>query len=100
GAGWLAGCGAEAVAETMQARGLRPTVAPPVWQMRRAAFLAELGRRYLEAGGVDQLANLEPLYLRRSAAEERRESNLQEQVLILVVEPMELEDIPQVLEVD
>ncbi len=33
--------------------------------LRRAAFLAELGIRRLEAGDADNLATLEPLYLRR-----------------------------------
>jgi tRNA A37 threonylcarbamoyladenosine modification protein TsaB len=74
----LAGCGAGLVAELMRRQGRYPNVAPAAWQMRRAAFLAELGRGYLESGGGDQLADLEPLYLRRSAAEERRESTLQE----------------------
>ncbi len=78
GADLLAGCGAEMVARELSRRGLEMRVEPAVWRMRRASFLAELGRRYLEAGGSDQLETLEPLYLRRSAAEEKRESNLQE----------------------
>jgi tRNA threonylcarbamoyladenosine biosynthesis protein TsaB len=42
---------------------------------RRAAYLAELGKQYLDAGGEDQLTHLEPLYLRRPAAEEKRGSS-------------------------
>jgi tRNA threonylcarbamoyladenosine biosynthesis protein TsaB len=41
---------------------------------RRAAFLAELGRRYFSGGGVNQLDTLEPLYLRLSSAEEKRKA--------------------------
>lgn len=41
-------------------------------RIRRAGFLAELGERYLNAGGKDQLFELEPLYLRLSAAEEKQ----------------------------
>lgn len=48
------------------------------WGYRRAGFLAELGRRYLAAGGEDQLRTVKPLYLRRSAAEEKRASVRQE----------------------
>jgi tRNA threonylcarbamoyladenosine biosynthesis protein TsaB len=40
--------------------------------LRHAAYLAELGSRYLASGGADQRDVLEPLYLRRSAAEEKR----------------------------
>lgn len=45
---------------------------PSPWQLRRAGYLAELGRRYLQAGGHDQLDTLEPLYLRPTSAEEKR----------------------------
>lgn len=51
---------------------------PNPWEYRRAGFLAELGRRYLAAGGEDQLRTVQPLYLRRSAAEEKRASSRQE----------------------
>ena len=34
-------------------------------QLRRASFLAELGQQRLEAGGYDNPATLQPLYLRR-----------------------------------
>jgi tRNA A37 threonylcarbamoyladenosine modification protein TsaB len=33
--------------------------------MRRARFLAELGWRRLERGEADEVATLQPLYLRR-----------------------------------
>jgi tRNA threonylcarbamoyladenosine biosynthesis protein TsaB len=55
----------------------RPVASGP-YALRRAAFLAELGRIYLQAGGRDQLDDLEPLYLRPSAAEEKRAANRQE----------------------
>ncbi len=51
---------------------------PDPWTLRRAGFLAELGRRYLVAGGGDQLHTVQPIYLRRSAAEEKRASSRQE----------------------
>lgn len=35
-----------------------------VSRLRRAGFLAELGQRQLEAGNVDNVATLQPLYLR------------------------------------
>jgi tRNA threonylcarbamoyl adenosine modification protein YeaZ len=40
-------------------------VSSPAAALRRAGFLAELGRMRLEAGDVDALATLQPLYLRR-----------------------------------
>lgn len=48
------------------------SIQPVQWRLRRPGFLAELGKRYLDAGGTDQRDTLEPLYLRRSAAEEKR----------------------------
>ena len=47
-------------------------------RLRRAGFLAELGRLYLDSGGKDQLFELEPLYLRQSAAEEKRSAHQRE----------------------
>jgi tRNA threonylcarbamoyladenosine biosynthesis protein TsaB len=47
-------------------------VCPSLWNVPRGGFLAELGRRYFEAGGEDRVYTLEPLYLRPSAAEEKR----------------------------
>lgn len=75
---FIAGSGAAPLAEELRARGHEPTLAPPAWRLRRAAFLAELGRRYLDAGGHDQVDLVEPLYLRRSAAEEKRAAMGQE----------------------
>jgi tRNA threonylcarbamoyladenosine biosynthesis protein TsaB len=43
-------------------------------RMRRASLLAELGKMYFARGGDDQLHEAEPLYLRRSAAEEKRDA--------------------------
>jgi tRNA threonylcarbamoyl adenosine modification protein YeaZ len=51
---------------------------PAVRDLRRAAFLAELARQYLDAGGETQIDDVEPLYLRRPAAEERRAAAAQE----------------------
>jgi tRNA threonylcarbamoyladenosine biosynthesis protein TsaB len=68
----LAGDAAEVVARKLLETGRMVDVEPPPWRMRRAGFLAELGKRYLDADGRDQLHELEPLYLRRSAAEEKR----------------------------
>jgi tRNA threonylcarbamoyladenosine biosynthesis protein TsaB len=42
--------------------------------LRRAGYLAELGKAYFAGGGGDQLLEAEPLYLRRSAAEEKRDA--------------------------
>jgi tRNA threonylcarbamoyladenosine biosynthesis protein TsaB len=42
--------------------------------LRRASLLAELGRAYFAEGGRDQAYEAEPLYLRRSAAEENRDA--------------------------
>jgi tRNA threonylcarbamoyladenosine biosynthesis protein TsaB len=67
----LAGEAASVVAEAARAAE-RPRVAPDPWNLRRPGFLAELGRLYLHSGGPDQRDRLEPLYLRRSAAEEKR----------------------------
>lgn len=44
---------------------------PPAFRIRRASFLAELGRRRLETNGVEDMDTIEPLYLRRSSAEEK-----------------------------
>lgn len=61
--------------EDLRAQGTKLTA--PLWlALRRAGFLAELGRRYLASGGNDQLDSLEPLYLRQSAAEEKRAATL------------------------
>lgn len=40
-------------------------IASPAALVRRAGFLAELGERRLESGQVDDIATLQPLYLRR-----------------------------------
>jgi tRNA threonylcarbamoyl adenosine modification protein YeaZ len=51
---------------------------PAVRDLKRASFLAELARQYLDAGGETQIDDVEPLYLRRPAAEERRAAAAQE----------------------
>ncbi|MBA7494070.1 Phosphoglycolate phosphatase [subsurface metagenome] len=40
-------------------------ILPPATLLQRASFLAELGLKRLEAGDFDNLATLQPLYLRR-----------------------------------
>lgn len=72
GGALLAGEAAPAVAQAARERGDEPQVAPAAWNFRRPGFLAELGRLYFQSGGSDQRNQLEPLYLRRSAAEEKR----------------------------
>jgi hypothetical protein len=42
-----------------------------VLQTPQARALLELGRRYFESGGEDQLQTIEPNYLRRASPEER-----------------------------
>jgi tRNA threonylcarbamoyladenosine biosynthesis protein TsaB len=67
-AGDAAGTVAAAAPESVSV----PRIAPPAWNLRRPGFLAELGGLYFRSGGPDQRDRLEPLYLRRSAAEEKR----------------------------
>jgi len=43
----------------------RAIIPTPASGLRRASFLAELGQQQLEAGNVDNVATLQPLYLRR-----------------------------------
>lgn len=74
----LAGDGAPAVAREAALQGHQLRLPPPPWRLRRTGFLAELGRRYLDAGGRDELDHLEPLYLRASAAEEKLAAHRQE----------------------
>ena len=51
---------------TIAARlGVMAKFVSPAAMVRRAGFLAELGARRLEAGQVDDIATLQPLYLRR-----------------------------------
>lgn len=62
----------EPLAAALLRAGVTIRLPQPPERLRRAAYLAELGRRYLDAGGEDQLNYLEPLYLRLSSAEEKR----------------------------
>ncbi|MBP1707232.1 MAG: family hydrolase [Chloroflexi bacterium] len=50
----------------------RAVIPPPAGQLRRAAFLAELGLRRLEDGICDNAASLQPIYLRRPPITERK----------------------------
>jgi len=72
--GLLAGPAAHVIAGRAALIGEQRNVVPRAWQLRRAAFLAELGKQYFDRGGVDEASTLEPLYLRRSSAEEKRAS--------------------------
>ena len=45
----------------------KAVIPPPAAGLRRASFLAELGFKRLRAGDYDNLATLQPLYLRRPA---------------------------------
>ena len=60
-------CGALSfkVADQLRERLGRLAVLPAAPPLRRAGYLAELGRRRLEAGDRDTPATLQPLYLRR-----------------------------------
>ena len=61
-------CGeyAPIIAEELTKRlGQKAVVISPIAGLRRAGFLAELGIKRLEAGDHDDLASLQPLYLRR-----------------------------------
>lgn len=68
----LCGPGADSIATelTRQARPAR--IEPAVRRLRRPGYLAELGRQALVGGAENQVYSLEPLYIRRSAAEEKR----------------------------
>jgi tRNA threonylcarbamoyladenosine biosynthesis protein TsaB len=68
----LAGPGAALLATVLAARGVQVREVTAPSRLRRAGYLAELGRQFLGRGGEDQLYTLEPIYLRRSAAEEAR----------------------------
>jgi len=48
--------------EQLKQKAIIPT---PASGLRRASFLAELGQQQLEVGNVDNVATLQPLYLRR-----------------------------------
>lgn len=76
----LVGSAAAEVADVALAEGKRLRVLAPTLSVRRAAHLAELGRFRLERGVQDSLADLEPLYLRKSSAEEKRGPRPEESV--------------------
>ena len=52
----------EQIEEKLEQKAIIPS---PASRLRRAAFLAELGVKRLEAGDCDQVASLQPIYLRR-----------------------------------
>jgi tRNA threonylcarbamoyl adenosine modification protein YeaZ len=56
----------EAVFELIKDRlGTKAVIPSPASRLRRAAFLAELGIKRLEAGNCDNPSSLQPIYLRR-----------------------------------
>ena len=57
------------VKQIFKSRALLPS---PAGQLRRAAFLAELGQIRIAAQDYDDLASLQPLYLRRPPITERK----------------------------
>jgi tRNA threonylcarbamoyl adenosine modification protein YeaZ len=57
------------VKKLFKSRALMPT---PAGQLRRAAYLAELGQIRITAQDYDNLATLQPLYLRRPPITERK----------------------------
>lgn len=60
----------EIASELRQRLGERAVIPPRASLLRRAAFLAELGGKRLEAGDSDNVSTLQPLYLRRPAITE------------------------------
>lgn len=69
----LSGEGAATVRDVLTAD-TAALVDRPAETLRRAGYLAELGKAYFAGGGGDQVLEAEPLYLRRSAAEEKRDA--------------------------
>lgn len=67
----LVGPGTDVLLVAAQAQELRTRGLPARFAVRRAAYLAELGEQRLREGLQDSVAELEPLYLRRSYAEEK-----------------------------
>lgn len=80
GEAWLASLAPDAVvsgpavAKYAQRLDDRCRVLEPACREPRAATIARLGRMQVEAGRVADPATLEPFYLRRSAAEEKRDA--------------------------
>lgn len=73
----LCGPGSGAVAVELERRGRSARREPSLWSLRRPGFLAELGSRKMAEGATDEMHTLEPLYIRRSAAEEKRLAGLE-----------------------
>ncbi|GAC1444801.1 MAG: tRNA (adenosine(37)-N6)-threonylcarbamoyltransferase complex dimerization subunit type 1 TsaB [Chloroflexota bacterium] len=70
----LAGAGVGPLSDEIERRGRVADAMHSPWSMRRPGYLAELGRRALALGATGSDAQLEPLYLRKSSAEENREA--------------------------
>jgi tRNA threonylcarbamoyladenosine biosynthesis protein TsaB len=67
----VSGPGADLIAARLAGRA---RVLPPDCRRPRAALVAQLGERAVRAGDVADLWSLEPLYVRKSAAEEKWDS--------------------------
>lgn len=52
----------------------KAVVSTPASGLRRAAYLAELGRKQIASGNFDDAASLQPLYLRRPPITERKKA--------------------------
>jgi tRNA threonylcarbamoyl adenosine modification protein YeaZ len=52
----------------------RAIIATPTSSLRRAAYLAELGQQRIAAGAPDDVASLQPIYLRRPPITERKKA--------------------------
>ena len=65
---------ASCLAALQAGSGNRFVIAGAAASLRRAGFLAELGQRRLEAGQTEDLYTLQPLYLRRPAITQRKQS--------------------------
>lgn len=70
----LAGPAARLLVDQLGREGRTASLQEPAKRMRRAGYLAELGRRGLAAGEAGSVGEVQPMYLRRSSAEEKREA--------------------------
>lgn len=56
---------AEVATELKRRLKQKAVITSPAARLRRASFLAELGQKRLEAGDVDNISTLQPIYLRK-----------------------------------
>jgi tRNA threonylcarbamoyladenosine biosynthesis protein TsaB len=55
----------EVTAELKKRLRQKAVIPPPAARLRRAGFLAELGQKRLEAGKIDNISTVQPIYLRK-----------------------------------